>query len=307
MLFIAESVHTARELTLQRFEREEVTSAQVFQELLERDPDDHIAMLGIARLRQAAGDLAEAEKYFWRAIEAHPCGSMHYLQLGQILFEKPESSALAEGLSELGMSNYAHNREAENAGLEAENTGIGGEGMPESFRKLSAESQGRLMALASRKKRSAEPPAVGERLRPYRLLQQIQENGDLDALTVNGIIAEGQRMVPVLIGALRGWARNLLTDEGDTLVENSLALLGEIGPPAMIEHLLEFVDLEHEEAGGAARWAMGRVIERRPEDSAAWLASVIAGLDLAGKLAVADQIMHHPVLDPAGSLLQRLP
>ncbi len=307
MLFTPQAVHEARDHTLQRLDRGELTPAQVLQELLQRDPDDHIAMVGMARLRRDAGDLAGAEEYLWRAIETHPCGSVHYLQLAHILFQAPESSALAAGLSELGLSNFAYNLEAASIGLDAENTGVSIEAVPESFKTLSAAAQCTVMAKASRKKRAGEPAAVGECLRPYRLLQQIQENGDLDALTVNRIIAEGQRMVPVLIGAMRGWARNLLAVESDTLVENSLALLGEIGPPAMIEHLLEFVDLEHEGAGGASRWAMGRIIERQPKDSAAWLGSIIADLDLASRLAVADQIMHHAVLDPAGSLLERLP
>ncbi len=306
MLFLPESVYDVRKRLWSDFDAGKTTAEQTYQKMLELDPDDHIGMIGLGRLRIEAGDFARAKEYFWRAVQAHPCTSPPYLQLSQMLFHEPESVALAEALGELGISKRLDNDEPFLEGVDLQKTGLHGKVL-EDFRKLPASTQRRLVALAMRGKRDEEPESVTERLRPLRLLQQIQEEGELDVETVDAVIGEGESMVPLLVGVLRDWAQDFLGDDGDSTVENALALLGETGSPAEIPHLLEFVDLDHEVLAGISSWAVGRIVERHPEESARqFIKSIAGGLGPAERLAVAEQILRHPELDPAGSLLERL-
>jgi len=305
MLLLPQSIYDARARLWSDFEAGKTTAEQAYQKMLELDPDDHIGMLGLGRLRMEAGDLEGAKEYFWRAIRAHPCTCSPYLQLSQMLFEEPESVALAEGLGELGLGKRVDDSEALLKGVDFQKAGLTGKTL-EDFRKLPGSTQTRLIVLAMRAKRDREPESTAAQLRPLRLIEQMQEEADLDVETVNAIIGEGEAIVPLLVGVLREWAQNLLGDDGDAALENALALLGETGSPSEIPHLLEFVDLKHETAAGTASWAVGRIIERHPEESAQLLRSIASGLGPAERLAVAEQILRHPEVDPAGSLFEQL-
>lgn len=305
MLFLPQSVYEARARLWRDFEAGKIAAGQTFQKMLELDPDDHIAMLGLGRLRREAGDLAAAEEYFWRAIQAHPCMSSPYLELARMFYQRPESAALSEALGELGISKRALDDEAFLEELDFAKAGLNGKALEE-FRKLPSATQGKLIAMAMRAQRDDEPKAVTERLRQLRLLQQMQEDGDLSPETVDAIIGEGGSIVPLLVGVLRGWAQDLLGAGGDSSAENALALLGETGSPSEIPCLLEFVDLQHEDVAGAASWALGRIVERHTQAAARFIGSIAAGLGPAERLAVAEQILRHPDLDPAGKLLKHL-
>ena len=123
---------------------------------------------------------------------------------------------------------------------------------------------------------------------------------------LDSIIAEGSAIIPLLIGVLRAWAQGSLDEEGDSDVENALALLGEIGSPEEIPHLLEFVDLRNETAAGAASWALGRIMERRPGESSGLIESMVPGLGMAVRLKIAEQTILYPGFDPTGKLLEQL-
>src|SRR6202158_2311978 len=103
LFFLPRSVYDARARLWNDLEAGKTTAEQAYQKMLELDQDDHIGMLGLGRVRMEAGDLAGAKEFFWRAIQAHPCISTPYMQLAQLLFQEPESVALAEGLGELGL------------------------------------------------------------------------------------------------------------------------------------------------------------------------------------------------------------
>jgi hypothetical protein len=305
MLFLPQSLYDARRRLWRDFEAGKITAEQAYQKMLDLDPYDHIGMIGLGRLRREAGDLAKAEEYFWRAIQAHPCMSAPYLELAQTLDRQPGSEALSEALSELGIEKRAFNDEAFLEGLDFEEAGFDGEALEE-FKKLPGATQAQLISKAVRANRDHEPEAAAKCLRPLRLLQQMQEEGDLDPETVDAIVADGESIVPLLVGVARGWAQDLLGEDADGWVENALALLGETGSASEIPHLLEFVGLEHEDAAGAARWALGRIFERHTAEAAQFVGSITAGLGPAERLAVAEQIIYHPNLDPAGNLLKRL-
>ncbi len=305
MLFLPQSIYDSRRHLWRDFDAGKITAEQAFQKMLKLDPDDHIGMIGLGRLRLEAGDLGAAEEYFWRAVQAHPCMHTPYLELSQTFDQRPESRALSRALAELGVEKRALDDENFLDGLDFEKAGLRGEAL-ETFKKLPSAIQAQLIAKTMRETRDDEPADVTERLRPLRLLQQMQEEGDLDPETVDAIVAEGESFLPLLVGVLRGWAQDLLGDGGDGWVENALALLGEVGSPSEIPHLLEFVDVQFEDASGAASWALGRIVERHTEEAAGFIQSIAAGFGPAERLEIAEQILRHPDLDPAGKLLKHL-
>src|ERR1039458_9670347 len=90
MLFLPQSVYDARASLWRDLETGEVSVEQAYRKMLELDPDDHIGLIGLGRLREKAEDLAAAEEYFWQAIQAHPCMSPPYLELSRLLYGRPE-------------------------------------------------------------------------------------------------------------------------------------------------------------------------------------------------------------------------
>ena len=129
-----------------------------------------------------------------------------------------------------------------------------------------------------RGRRDLEPAPVTARLRPYRLIHQLQEAEDLDAHLVDALVQEGESIAPLLVGVLRGWAQSFLPEDEGDVVENTLALLGEIGHAGAIPHLLEFSGLEHVDLSGAADWALDRIIGRDPEQAAHAIGEIASGL-----------------------------
>lgn len=305
MLFLPQEVYDERARLFGESEAGRIPREEALRKILELDPNDGLAMIELAHLRKQAGDLAAAEDYFWRSIQAQPCMSSAYIGLARLLNQRPESVDLSELIGKIGLAKLALEDQSFVARFDLEKLGVKGKRLKE-FRKLSKPGQSRLLAALIRAPREGEPEELTQRLQPLRLLQQMQEEGDLDPETVDAIIAEGTHMVPVLIGVLRGWAQDMLADDSDDLAENALGLLGEVGSAAEISHLLEFVDLENRDIGGAAFWALGRIIERRPEESAQAIASIAAGLGTGERLTLANQILRHPSLDPEGKLLRRL-
>ncbi len=305
MLFLPQSVYDSRRRLWRDFEAGKITPEQAFQKMLKLDPDDHIGLVGVGKLRREAGDLATAEEYFWRAIQAHPCVSSAYMELARVLHQRPESAALSEALGELGVGKRLLEDETFLKGLDLEKLGFKKDALAE-LRQLPAAAQAQLIARSLQMNRVHEPEEVTERLRQLRLIQQMQEEGDLGPETVDAIIGEGESMTPLLVGVLREWAQDLEGKSGASLAENALALLGETASPAVIPHLLEFADLEDEDAAGAAQWALGRILERHAEAAAQFIASTAAGWGPAERMHVMEQILCHPDFDPAGKLLKRL-
>jgi len=69
---------------------------------------------------------------------------------------------------------------------------------------------------------------------------------------VDALVQEGESIVPLLVGVLRGWAQDFLPEEEECTVENTLALLGEIGEASVIPHLLEFIVRDDVDLSGVA-------------------------------------------------------
>ena len=106
-----------------------------------------------------------------------------------------------------------------------------------------------------RNRRDREPEEVTARLRPLRLLLELQDAEELGSETVDAIVREGEAMVPLLIGLLRSYAQSDLLDSDEATVGNALALMGEIGSATAFPALLEFSSLQDSVLSGAAAWA----------------------------------------------------
>src|ERR1700716_3859363 len=101
MLFLPESVYKERRRLWKDLEGKKVPPASAFRRMLEVDPDDDLALRELGILAERAGDSATAEEYFWRAVDAHPCGWSAYLALSHHFGQQPDQQALSMGLAEL--------------------------------------------------------------------------------------------------------------------------------------------------------------------------------------------------------------
>jgi hypothetical protein len=301
MLFLSESIIESRSRLLRDVDRGKITSEQAYRRLLDLEPDDHIAFLGMSRLRREAGDLAGAEDYLWRAVQAQPCTWPPYLELSELLSGQ---EALSQGLAELALSKLLLDEE----GLEA----LGPNPIPfglddiEGYKDLSKHEQIELVVEALRRRRDLEPAPVTARLRPYRLIHQLQDAEDVDAQLVDTLVQEGESIVPLLVGVLRGWAQSFLPEDDVDVVEDTLALLGEIGHAGAIPHLLEFAVLDNVDLSGAAGWALDRIIETDRKQAARVMGEIAPGLGANERMAILERLLRHPGLDASGELLARL-
>ncbi|MGB7721091.1 MAG: hypothetical protein WBL65_14390 [Bryobacteraceae bacterium] len=300
MLFLSDSIIESLDRLLRDVDRGKTTSEQAYRRLLDLEPDDHIALLGMSRLRREAGDLAGAEDYLWRAAQAQPCTWPPYLELSELLSGQ---EALSQGLAELALSKVLLDEEALKTLPGPIPFGLDD---IEGYADLSKEEQVELVIEALRRRRDLEPVPVTARLRPYRLIHQLQDAEDLDAQLVDALVQEGESIVPLLVGVLRGWAQGFLPEDEEDIVENTLALLGEIGHAGAIPHLLEYAVLDNVDLSGAAGWALDRIIERGPEQAARAIGEIASGLGASERLAVMERLLLHPGLDASGELLARM-
>jgi hypothetical protein len=211
--------------------------------------------------------------------------------------------ALSQGLAELALTKLLLDEEALKALPGPIPFGLDDN---EGYKDLSKEEQIELVIEALRRRRDLEPVPVTARLRPYRLIHQLQEAEDLDAQLVDALVQAGESIVPLLVGVLRGWAQNFLPEDEEGVVENTLALLGEIGGAGAIPHLLEFTVLDHVDLAGAAGWAFDRIIEMDRERAARAIGEIASRLGANERMMVQERLLRHTVPDASGELLARL-
>jgi hypothetical protein len=244
-------------------------------------------------LRGNASDREEAERLFWRLSEVMPFHYMPFVQLSN-LYDK--SDPLAMGLGELACRKMSLDPEVPDSGL-ADFTWETESGTPESAEVLAAWL---------RKARTEEPAEVTARLQPHLLLLEVQANGILEPATVDTVLQAGSSMVPLLVGVLRSWVCGALGEEDTRIVENSTALLGEIGDPSVIPELLDLPSSDEVDVAGVAEWALTRIIEQHPEEAARVMAEVAGTALSSPRVAIAQQLIHRPDIDPQGTIYERL-
>lgn len=292
MLTTPDSVIAARRALLQQVEAGTLTHEQAFQQALELDPNDWVALGGLAAARGESGDLEEAERFCWRGLRAHPCGSEFYVFLAGLVARHKKSSSLAEGLMELGLRKILRNEEALEEFLRQ-----GGE-----FR-TRADVEAAAAALATR--RTSEPQRAVDVLLPYRLIHEVQvaPDGRMARELVDLIVAHGAECGPLLIGVLRDSCEERLPEGEDFPAEASLALLGEIGDPAALPELLEFSTLDDEVLSEIGGWAVARIAGRRPAEALQAFQRIAAEGDPIVMGAIAQHLALAPPMEGAVELL----
>jgi tetratricopeptide (TPR) repeat protein len=279
MLFTPESIVKARQKLFEQMEAGTLTREQAFGKALELDPFDAAALAVVFGERYNAGDLAGAAEYCWRAVNADPCLAEPWFKLAACL--PGESQAFLDGLRELGALKML--RSPEN--LKQFEEAVRNKPVAASF--PGGEEALDMMAQSLFEKRRDEPEEVSERLRPYRLVDDLLERaGDgLDRELVDEILENGARCLPLLAGVLRAMAAGSLPGDAPAPIIASLALLGEIGDPAVLPELIECYTVNDEDIQEAAKWAVTRVASRRPEESLEVIRKLAAAAD-AGRRCV---------------------
>ena len=283
MLFTPESIIKARRALFDQMEAGKLTREQAFRQALELNPFDAVALVVVGDERYKAGDFAATEECCWRAVSADPCLSAPWFKLAASF--SGENRAFLDGFLELGALKALRSRE-------------GIEQFEEAFKNTPAVAdfpggEEALEAMAEQlfEKRRDEPEEVSERLRPYRLIDDLLEMAEdgLDGDLVDEILEDGARSVPLLIGVLRAMATGSLPKGDPSPIVSSLALLGEIGDPAVLPELIEFYMVNDVDIQGTAHWAVKRIASRRPEASLDAIRKVApaAGADRRCSLAMA--------------------
>jgi len=292
MLTVHPSTIAARRKLFLQMEAGTLTREQAFQQALELDPNDWLALGGLAMARREAGDLEEAELLAWRGLRANPCQVPFYLLLASLVIKHKQSSSLASGLLELGLSKALHD-----------------DAVLQDFLEKSGEYDSRasiekaLAALTAQRK--SQPRRVEDVLRPFWLIHELQvaPAGLLDRELVDLIVKHGADCGPLLVGVLRAWFSGQFPAGQDFPAEASLALLGEIGDPAALPELLECCTLREELLHEAAHWAVARIADRRPADTLQACQRIAADSDPFILSAIAQVLALMPPLEGARELL----
>lgn len=292
MLFTPDSIVKTRQVLFAQMEAGTLTREQTFRQALELDPFDAVSLIVVGQERYAAGDLAGAAEYCWRAAKADACRFEPWLKLCGCL--PGESQEFRNGLMELGALKALRNPE----GLEHFKETFKDKPIAADF----ADGEEFLLATADlfHQSRRDEPDEVSQRLRPYRLVDDLLETAEdgLNEDLVDGILEDRARCGPLLVGVLRAMANGSLPEGSPAPIVCSLALLGEIGDPAVLPELIECDAVEDEDIQAAAHWALKRIVSRRPEESFEAIRLLAPGADAEGRCDLALAVSYVP--DPPG-------
>lgn len=164
-----------------------------------------------------------------------------------------------------------------------------------------------MIAAYCREHAENEPAGVTLRLRHCRLVDQLHENCvEVNAELVDQIVGEGSGIVPWLVGILRGWVNHAVPDDDEAVVEDALALLGEIGEPSAIPAICEFLTRQWDDLHGAAEWALDKILRNRPDDSVPVLTRSAPDFPHHVRLFIALKLVIHPQLQGVETVFERL-
>jgi len=288
MLFTSPSIIKARRELFEQMEAGRLTREQAFQRALELDPCDAVALIVLGEERYKAGDLAGSAEYCWRAVSADPCRFEPWFKLPVCL--PGESQDLRNGILELGARKALRDPKGVEQFEETFKTKPVAADFPNGEAFLTTTA-----ALFDEKRRD-EPEDVSERLRPYRLVDDLLEEAadGLDAELVEGILEGGARCLPLLVGVLRAMATGSLPEGDPSPIVSSLALLGEIGDPVVLREIIECYSVNDKDVEGAAHWALKRIASRRPVESLEAVRKLAASAGADGRCDLALAVSYVP-------------
>lgn len=306
MIFPSEALYQLRRTVVAKVAAGEITEIEGFREALEADPDDSTPLAFLALKAEEAGDLSEAERYARELIRVHPSGHGGYLLLARILGETNPDSPLMRGYGELGLAKIQFDEEA----LEGLDVDRFAElcGVPDALRALPQDQVLAVLVEALHRQRSEEPIEVEEELLPHRLIHDLREFRDdvLDPTVVDSIIEQGARCEPLLLGILKEFGADQLTDDDYRMVERALVLLGEIGNPPVLPAITEFLTLNEDDLAGPADWAFRRISFRRPAETLEKIGEMLPSAGAPERVVLGRQIALTPQAPGRSAVLSKV-
>jgi len=294
MIFPSESLVQLRRSLMDKVAAGEITELEGFREALRADPDDYALLGFLGLIAEQAGDLSEAERYARELIRVYPSGYGGFFLLARVLRTSNHDSFLMRGYAELALVKMQFDDEPLtdlNIDGLAELFGDG-----EAIRALPKDHVLAFLVEASKQQPRQEPIEVEDELRPHRLIHELREHRDdvLDRAVVDGILERGRECQPLLLGILKEFGAELLTDDDLRMVERALVLLGEIGDPAVLPAITEFLTLDEDDLSGPADWAFRRISFRHPVETLEKIGEMLPAAGAPERVVLGQQIALTP-------------
>jgi hypothetical protein len=273
MIFPSDSVIELRRRLEDRVAEGELSEADAYREALAADPNDPRALRLLALLAEDEGDFAAAQDLAWQWLRADPLSHEAFRLIGRLLGREPGQAARAAAYLSLGREKLHFDPEAD-AEDDWEN------------------DDGKDGAVPS----ADEPAEVTHEMEPHRLLHAmwVASTGEIEREVVDRTLARGADIAPLLLGVLNLYGEDLLEDVDDALVVRALLLLGEIGDPAVVPALAQFLPLEDEMLSQTASRAFQRLSFRKPAEVLAHLTQLTPTAEPFDLAAQAQQICMMP-------------
>lgn len=253
------------------------------------ESDDAATVRSLALKALDAGDLAEAGRQARHLIHLRPSSHEGYLLLARS-FGPFDPAAAQSAYLQLALEKLLKYPEAVNSlDLDRFIEQVGLQGVtPE----LPAEETLQAILAIVKEQRGQESPEVTRELEPHRLMVKLYDSWDdvLDRDTVTAILQNAEGCAPLLGGILKEWNEDLLPEDDQLVVERALVLLGEIGNPAVLQEITQFLIRPDDDLSGPADWAFGRIAWQRPEETLDQIRAMIPGSGGIERNALAQQI-----------------
>ncbi|SPF54325.1 SEC-C motif domain protein [Candidatus Sulfopaludibacter sp. SbA4] len=290
MIFPSDAVVERRRSLFARMTSGKITQEEAFRQALQADPDDITATRFLAVSALATEDYPRAERYARDLMRLHPSNYEGYFLLAGALGERDSASPLANAYLQLA---YERMRDDDDA-LERLDTDKVAKrlGVPGLMKGLSKDEA--LTAFIDLLKHAVgtESEDVARELEPYRLIFKLCDSWDdlMEPGVVDAILRNGEACAPLLLGILKEWGQDLLTEDDWPVVERALALLGEIGDPAALPAILEFLIRQDDDLSGPAEWAFRRMAWQDPVATLKKIREIVPQTGSAERVTLAHQI-----------------
>ncbi|MGO9257552.1 MAG: SEC-C metal-binding domain-containing protein [Bryobacteraceae bacterium] len=262
MLFPSPETHRLRQKIARDLAAGKIDADTAVERLQELGTDAVVCLVR-GNERQKAGDLDGAEWWFWKGLDLQPNQFTFYLSLNEMRRRRDPNNPLSPRLVELALWKLGVAEEIKPEVAEHFRASIGTTELdysdPETYRMLATVQE-------VQRKKKEEPPEVAERLLPYLLLNDLQQQAPsmVEARVVNELKENAARSAPLLWAALRDWALHPKALDPKA-VAMFVAMLGEIGGVELLPDLLELATSTDADIFLHANWAICRLGQRFPE------------------------------------------
>jgi len=287
MVYPTQALFEARLALQDQVESGAIARQQMFEQALELDADDAIALTELAGFRLDAGDLPGAEDYCWRAATADPRLPKPWFRLGQLMQGRSESESMISGVMELTFRKSARDEAAVQYFAKSKLAEL----MPGPVTRETLEVAAEAMTIGN----YDEPQEVTDRLTPHRQIDELLEDANRasDPDLVAAIVNAGPPRIPHLLGVVRGTPLDAPEEDLDAAVK-AVAIIGEIGDLAPLPEILECIVGGDDDISAAAAWAVERIAERQPEATFEALRKLAAVQNVELRAAIAMAVHRLP-------------